>query len=181
MDQDPASLNTNDEKEATTLEDKKFVVKNQDCEIIIDKPQLPDDTKKFMGKPGDSKKKLAETNSAVSHSGTNDFGQLDGIQQGLKEGQLGPIGTFANAGASVNQATYHEIQKPTPLAPSCDQFQVDDEVSLEHFFPFFLCDYHSLTLRFSPFVRSIRVIHLILKMLLTDWFQSSSAIPHSQL
>ena len=177
MDQDPASLNTNDEKEATTLEDKKFVVKNQDCEIIIDKPQLPDDTKKFMGKPGDSKKKLAETNSAVSHSGTNDFGQLDGIQQGLKEGQLGPIGTFANAGASVNQATYHEIQKPTPLAPSCDQFQVDDEVSLEHFFV--LMAFVNVTVLF--FVRSIRVIHLILKMLLTDWFQSSSAIPHSQL
>ena len=148
MDQDPASLNINDEKEATTLEDKKFVVKNQDCEITIDKPQLPDDTKKFMGKPGDSKKKLAETNSAVSHSGTNDFGQLDGIQQGLKEGQLGPIGTFANAGASVNQATYHEIQKPTPLAPSCDQFRVDDEVSLEHFFCLGMCANILLTLWF---------------------------------
>ena len=174
-------MNINDEKEATTLEDKKFVVKNQDCEIIIDKPQLPDDTKKFMGKPGDSKKKLAETNSAVSHSGTNDFGQLDGIQQGLKEGQLGPIGTFANAGASVNQAAYHEIQKPTPLAPSCDQFRVDDEVSLEKFCLFGYVCQHFINVMVLPFVRSIRVIHLILKMLLTDWFQSSSAIPHSQL
>merc|ERR1712018_72207 len=49
-----------EDNEATTLEDKKLVVKNQDCEI----KNLPNDTKKidFMEEP----LKLAETNSAVS-------------------------------------------------------------------------------------------------------------------